>query len=377
MIRLSLSLPPEGCHVYIDAGLLETLPARVLEGVPAAHYGVVADSHVADTYAWPLAAALREEGVRADVVSFPAGEAHKSRETWAQLTDALLARRLGRDGCIIALGGGVACDLGGFIAATYMRGLPCVQVPTSLLAMIDASIGGKTAVDVPAGKNLVGAFLQPHLVAIDPLALRTLPERELRAGLAEAAKHGAIGDADYLRWIGGNTHALLAREPTALGHLIRRSVEIKAAVVQADPLERGVRAVLNFGHTVAHAIEALSAYAVPHGYAVAIGMVAEAEIGAAAGITEQGTAAELRAILHGLGLPTALPAGLAPADILTAAATDKKARAARIRYALLVAPGTTAIDPSGAHTVEVDDEVALRALGRCLPRERRDGPKIV
>lgn len=372
MIRIALSLPPEGCHVYIDAGLLEGLPGHILERAPAAHYGIVADSNVADTYAWPLAAGLREEGVRADVVSFPAGEAHKSRETWGQLTDALLARRLGRDGCIITLGGGVACDLGGFIAATYMRGLPCVQVPTSLLAMIDASIGGKTAVDVPAGKNLVGAFLQPHLVAIDPLALRTLPERELRGGLAEAVKHGAIADAEYLRWIGDCAHALLAREPTALQHLIRRSVEIKAAVVQADPLERGVRAILNFGHTVAHAIEALSAYAVPHGYAVAIGMIAEAEIGEAAEVTQPGTAAGLRTILQGLGLPTALPAGLAPADILSAAATDKKARAARIRYAMLLEPGATAADPAGAHTIEVDDAIALRALGRCLPRERRD-----
>ncbi len=372
MIRLALSLPPDGSQVCIDAGLLEALPAQVLEHVPAAHYGIVADSHVADAYAWPLATALREEDVRADVVSFPAGEAHKSRETWAQLTDALLARRLGRDGCIIALGGGVACDLGGFVAATYMRGLPCVQVPTSLLAMIDASIGGKTAVDVPAGKNLVGAFLQPRLVAIDPLALRTLPDRELRGGLAEAVKHGAIADAEYLRWIGASASALLAREPTALAHLIRRSVEIKAAVVQADPLERGVRAILNFGHTVAHAIETLSAWAVPHGYAVAIGMIAEAEIGEAAEVTEPGTADALRTILQGLGLPVALPAGLAPADILGAAATDKKARAARIRYAMLVEPGTTATDRTGAHTIAVDDAIALRALARCLPRERRE-----
>lgn len=372
VIRLALDLPPQGCVVYIDAGLLETLPAHILERVPAAHYGIVADSHVGDTYAWPLAAALREEGVRADVVSFPAGEAHKSRETWAQLTDALLARRLGRDGCIIALGGGVSCDLGGFVAATYMRGLPCIQVPTSLLAMIDASIGGKTAVDVPAGKNLVGAFLQPRLVAIDPLALRTLPERELRAGLAEAAKHGAIADAAYLQWIGDNARALLARDPPALEHLIRRSVEIKAAVVQADPLELGVRAVLNCGHTVAHAIEVLSAYAVPHGYAVAIGMVAEAEIGEAAGTTRPGTAAELRTTLHDLGLPVTLPPGLAPSDILAAAASDKKARATRIRYALLAQAGRTATDAGGWHTVEVEDEIALHALGRCLPRERRD-----
>jgi len=372
LISLDLALPPDGCRVCIDAGLLEVVASHILEVVPAAHYGIVADSNVADTYAWPLATALREEDVRADVVSFPAGEAHKSRETWAELTDALLARRLGRDGCIIALGGGVACDLGGFVAATYMRGLPCVQVPTSLLAMIDASIGGKTAVDVPAGKNLVGAFLQPRLVAIDPLALRTLPERELRAGLAEALKHGAIADAEYLRWIRASTNALLAREPTALAHLIRRSVEIKAAVVQADPLERGVRAILNFGHTVAHAIETLSAWAVPHGYAVAIGMVAEAEIGEAAEVTEPGTAAELRAILQGLGLPTALPAGLAPADILSAAASDKKARAARIRYALLSQTGATATDAAGSHTIAVDDSVALRALSRCQPRERRD-----
>ena len=164
----------------------------------------------------------------------------------------------------------------------------------------------------------------------------------------------------------------MAREPSSLAHLIRRWVEIKAAVVQADPLERGVRAILNFGHTVAHAIESLSAYAVPHGYAVAIGMIAEAEIGEAAEVTEPGTADELRTILQALGLPTALPAGLAPADILSAAATDKKARAARIRYALLSETGSTATDRAGSHTIAIDDASALRALSRCQPRERRD-----
>lgn len=372
MIRLALDLPPEGCQVLIGAGVLDELAAHVLERVPAAHYGIIADSHVSEKYALPLAASLRAEGVRADVVSFPAGEAHKSRSTWAMLTDGLLDRRVGRDGCIIALGGGVACDLGGFVAATYMRGVPCVQVPTSLLAMIDASIGGKTAVDVPAGKNLVGAFLQPRLVAIDPLALATLPDRELRGGLAEGVKHGAIADVAYLRWIGEGTRSLLARDPQALAHLIRRSVEIKAAVVQADPLERGVRAVLNFGHTVGHAIESLSAYAVPHGYAVAIGMVAEAEIGTAAGVTATGTAEELRSVLQGFGLPVTVPAGLAPADILSAAASDKKARDARIRYALLASLGRSVTDGDGAHAVEVEDAIALRALGRCLPRERRE-----
>ena len=372
MIRLALDVPPDGCHVLIDAGLLAELPAVVHEFAPASHYGIVTDSHVSQTYAEPLAATLRAEGMRADVVAFPAGEANKTRETWAQVTDTLLKHRLGRDGCIIALGGGVACDMGGFVAATYMRGLPCVQVPTSLLAMIDASIGGKTAVDVPAGKNLVGAFLQPRLVAIDPLSLQSLPERELRAGLAEAVKHGAIADPEYLAWIAASARLLLTRDPAALARLIRRSVEIKARVVQADPLEHGIRAILNFGHTIGHAIEQLSAFAVPHGYAVAIGMVAEAEIGQAAGVTAPGTAEQLRATLQALGLPTTAPAGLIADDILAAAATDKKARQNRLRYALITRLGVPATDRESRHTHEIDSATALAGLARVQPREKRD-----
>ena len=205
----------------------------------------------------------------------PAGRASKTREQWARLTDALLEQGFGRDSGIVALGGGVAGDLAGFVAATYMRGLPYVQVPTTLLAMLDASVGGKTGVDTPQGKNLIGAFHPPAAVIADPLVLGTLPERDFRGGMAEAVKHGLIADAAYFAWMERNADALLRRDQAALTRLVRRSVEIKAEVVSGDEREAGRRAILNAGHTVAHALEHATAYALPHGEAVALGLVAE------------------------------------------------------------------------------------------------------
>src|SRR5690606_4159708 len=199
-------------------------------------------------------------------------------------------RGFGRDCCVIALGGGVAGDIAGFVAATYMRGVPFVQLPTTLLAMIDASVGGKTGVDTAAGKNLVGAFHAPRIVIIDPLTLRTLPETELRSGLAEAVKHGAILDAAYFDWIADHVDDLLARDHAALEYLIARSVDLKANVVSEDPLESDRRAILNFGHTVGHALERCTNYRLPHGFAVSAGMCAEAALGQAAGFTNRGAA---------------------------------------------------------------------------------------
>jgi 3-dehydroquinate synthase len=265
----------------------------------------------------------------------PAGEAHKTRATWAELTDGLLAAGCGRDTVIVAVGGGVVGDVAGFVAATYLRGVPVVQVPTSLLAMIDAAIGGKTAVDVPAGKNLVGAFHPPALIAIDPPLLATLPARELRAGLAEAIKHGAIRDAAYLDALAPDLAALgdpaQATSPV-MRALIERSVAIKAAVVAADPTERGERAILNFGHTLGHAIEAASGFALRHGEAIAIGMVLEARLGERLGVTARGVADRLEALLTDAGLPT--HSDLPAADLLARTRTDKKNAAGRVRYAL-------------------------------------------
>jgi 3-dehydroquinate synthase len=289
-----------------------------------------------------MEARLRNTGLAATTFVFDAGESSKTRETWADLTDRMLAAGIGRDGCVIAVGGGITGDLAGFVAATYMRGIPFVIVPTSLLAMIDASIGGKTAVDSAAGKNLVGAFHQPRLVVTDPALLESLPDEEFRSGLAEAVKHGVIADPAYLDWLAAETASILAREPASTQELIVRSIRIKADFVSADERETGRRAGLNFGHTLGHAIERLSGYRVPHGHAVSIGMALEARLGESVGITARDTARAVERVLEGFGLPVALPRGLEPADVARATGSDKKAVEGRTRYALVAAPGKLA-----------------------------------
>jgi len=377
MSRIRIPVPPSPADydVIVEAGALAQLPALVAEAAPAHRYAIITDATVAALHGERLLDALRDAGARASLHTFPAGEASKGREEWAALTDALLAEGFGRDGAIIGLGGGVAGDLAGFVAATFMRGVPFVQVPTSLLAMVDASVGGKTGVDTAAGKNLVGAFHFPRLVVIDPEVLRTLPLVEVRNGLAETVKHGAIADAMYLAEIEALAPRLLERDPDALTGLIRRSVEIKAGFVAADPREAGARQALNFGHTIGHAIETATGYALPHGYAVAIGMVVEAAAGEAAGITEAGTASELARVLERLGLPTAVPAGITTAEVLDLVVHDKKARAGRTRYTLLRRPGEVARTAAGAWTHTLDDG-AIDAGLRHDVRERARGSGV-
>lgn len=359
MTQIRIVVPPPApadYDVVVEPGALASLGAHVAAAAPGHRYVVISDDVVAGLYGEVVRGALEASGLRAELHAFPAGEAHKTRETWASLADALLGTGVGRDGVVIGLGGGVACDVAGFVAATYMRGLPLVQVPTSLLAMVDASIGGKVGVDTAHGKNLVGAFHHPRRVVADPGVLATLPEQELRCGLAEAVKHGAIADAAYLAWIEERADALLAREPGALARLVRRSIEIKAGFVAADPLEAGPRTALNFGHTVGHAIEAAGEYALPHGYAVAIGMVVEAAAGESAGITSPGTADALRRILARLELPTAIPSACDPGRLIDAARRDKKAREGRVRCTLLARLGAVARTPAGdwAHALGED-----------------------
>jgi 3-dehydroquinate synthase len=262
---------------------------------------------------------------------------------------------------VLALGGGVTGDLAGFVAATYLRGIPLVQLPTTLLAMIDASVGGKTGVDTRAGKNLIGAFHQPRFVLADVDSLATLPPAEVRSGLAEAVKHGAIADEAYLDWIGLNADALLRLEPAITVELIRRSVQIKAAAVAADEREAGLRKTLNFGHTIGHAVEARSAFRLLHGEAVAIGMVVEAKIGEAIGATRPGTARRLEDVLTRVGLPTRVPPDQHPEEVLELTRADKKSRAGRVEYALLARIGA-ASPGSGAYGTVVEDPTTLAVL---------------
>lgn len=351
--------------VFCAAGTRQHLAAIVQQVAPAHRIAVISDDTVAAVHAPQVMAQF--EGSTASLFTIPPGEQEKTRERWASLTDALVAWGAGRDTTIVALGGGVICDLSGFVAATYMRGLPVVQVPTTLLAMVDASVGGKTAVDTPAGKNLVGAFHNPAAVVIDPGVLASLPPAILRSGLAEMIKHGVIADVAYFDRLLQALPSLLTRGAQApeFGALIAGSVRIKAAVVAEDSREGGLRQILNFGHTIAHAVEKLLHYDMLHGDAVAMGMVAEARIAERRGIAGPGLAAAVEDAVRRAGLPTRLPVGVSAASVVAETLGDKKARAGAARYALPRALGE--MDPAdGRWSVPVADPIVMEVLAGLL-----------
>lgn len=354
-----------GYTVLVGRGLLARLPLLLDRHAPAHRYAVIADSTTGPLYGEEATLACRRHGLAADLFTFPAGEVHKTREQWAALTDGLLASGVGRDGCVVAVGGGVVGDLAGFVAATFMRGIPVVQVPTTVMAMVDSSVGGKTGVDLEAGKNLVGAFHAPKVVLADVDTLATLTPAQRADGLAEAVKHGAIADRAYLDDLADQADALLAGDPDATLRAVAGSVRIKASVVSRDEREAGLRQILNFGHTVGHAMEAASRYAAGHGSFVAAGMVLEAGMGERAGITEPGTARELATVLQSFGLDR-LPGG--PADtegVLSRLDADKKARKGRVRFALIRRLGAAAEGHGWSH--ELDAELVRAVLGEGAP----------
>jgi len=294
--------------------------------------------------------------VSADIILVPPGERQKSLRRAALLYDRLLQSGADRCSAIVAFGGGVIGDLAGFVAATYMRGVPYVQAPTTLLAQVDAAVGGKVAVDHPHAKNLIGAFYQPRVVIADTGVLRTLPAREYRSGLAEVIKHAVIADAELFEWLQLNANAVAAREPAAVMHIVRRSCEIKADVVRRDERESGVRAVLNFGHTVGHALEALGGYrAFRHGEAVAIGMVAAARVSAATGRLSSSDADEIERLLEVYRLPTRI-SGFSVGQIVTAMRADKKAAFGAPRFVLPLAVGKV------EYGAEAPEDAVVRAL---------------
>jgi len=320
--------------VHIEAGLLSALPALLEGALPARRRVVISDEIVAREFEAAIQNAAPVH------LTIPAGELSKTRETWARLSDELLTRGLGRDTGLVAFGGGVTGDLAGFVAATYMRGIPYAQVPTTLLAMVDASVGGKVGVDTRFGKNLIGAFYPPAVVVADPETLLTLPDREFRAGLAETVKHGLIGDAAYFDWIESQVALIRARDLATLTRLIQRSVEIKALVVSQDEREAGRRETLNAGHTIAHALEQVTHYTMPHGEAVALGLVAECRLAARMGVAPGTLADRVAGLLHALGLPVELPRGLASQALIAAMQLDKKNRGDEVRMALPALLGT-------------------------------------
>ncbi len=292
-------------------------------------------------------AALEAElpGVQLDWMEVPEGEAHKSLDTWQGLVARLLEARPDRQVPVIALGGGVVGDMAGFAASAVLRGLPFVQVPTTVLAAVDASVGGKTAVNVPQGKNLVGAFYQPRLVWAPLSTLDTLPGEELRCGLGEIVKHGIIAGGSALARLEDTGPALLSGEKAALATAIADSVRVKAAIVERDPLERGERAVLNLGHTLGHAVESVLGYgAVRHGEAVAIGIVAIARLGVARGWTSPAVAARVEALVARLGLPTRVPSGTDVDALHAAMGFDKKRARGMVRLVVFSQPGEVRLE---------------------------------
>ena len=346
-------VPVGGAQPYtitIGDGLLEDGIA-LASRIRGRHALIVSDANVAPLYARRVEIALLNVRPELRLTRFvmPAGEQAKTLAHFGEVIDALATLGATRDACVLALGGGVVGDLAGFAAACWMRGIDCIQLPTTLLAMVDSSVGGKTAVDLPQGKNLVGAFHPPRGVFADTAALDTLPDRELRAGLAEVIKYGAIVDAPFLDWLEAHTVPLLLRERAPLIEAIARSCQHKAAIVERDPFEHGERALLNFGHTFGHAIEAEQGYAghdnhaLNHGEAVAVGMVLASRLSAHLGMAPPADGERLRALLDGFGLPTALPSGLEPDRLLQRMRLDKKANASGLRFVLWEGPGTARI----------------------------------
>ena len=364
-LRVPLAYP-----VHCETGVLGALGAIVQQVAPAHRMAIITDATVAAAHGATVESQLRPyyPGDRLRTFIIPPGEQEKTRTRWGALTDALIAWDAGRDTTIIALGGGVIGDLAGFVAATYMRGLPVVQVPTTLLAMVDASVGGKTAVDTPAGKNLVGAFHNPAAVVIDPTVLATLPGPVFRSGVAEMLKHGIIADASYFDRLLQALPSLRTAGAAApqLAALIAGSIHIKADVVAEDTREGGLRQILNAGHTVAHAIERLRAYAMLHGEAVAMGLVAEARIAEVVGVARPGLALAVADAVERAGLPGRIPADLSPSVVVGATHGDKKARGGSVRYAL--PRGIGEMEPAdGRWAVAVSDEIVTEALASLNP----------
>ena len=361
MRRVTVALPGRDYDILIGPGMLAQLDAEADRLGLGSTAAVVTDDQVGPRYARGVAAALESTGRRVATMTVPAGEGSKSLEQLGQLWGAFADAGLDRKSFVVALGGGVVGDLAGFAAATYLRGVDYVQVPTTLLAQVDASVGGKTAIDLPQGKNLVGSFHQPRLVLVDLDTLASLPDRDFRAGLAEIVKYGVIADPSLLPFIASNREAILRHDSDALIHLIVRSCKIKAAVVGADERESGRREILNFGHTIGHAVETVAGYGeYLHGEAVSIGMVAAARLSAEQWGLPSARVDELAEVLRALELPTTLDAPLAEERLLAAMRLDKKSRDGGFRFVLAREWGDVATAPLS--------EAAVRSV---LPTLRR------
>lgn len=358
MTTVEVRLEGHRYPIHIGSGLLGQ-PALLAPHLGAGGVLVVTNETIAPLYLERTLAGLREM-TRAEAVILPDGEAHKTMATLERIFDVLIEHRFSRDVTIVALGGGVVGDMAGFAAAIYQRGVPFIQIPTTLLALVDSSVGGKTAVNHPRGKNMIGAFHQPACVIADTDTLKTLSDRELSCGLAETIKYGLIRDADFFEWLDGHMDALLRRDDAALVEAIRRACENKAEVVAADEREHGERALLNFGHTFGHAIETgLGHGEWKHGEAVAAGMCVAADMSVRMGCLRQDRLPRIVDIVSRAKLPTRLPASLGSDRMVELMAVDKKVLAGQVRLILLHDIG------DGFITADFSEDTLLTTLSSC------------
>ncbi|MDD5698359.1 MAG: 3-dehydroquinate synthase [Victivallaceae bacterium] len=354
--QIQVSLGDRSYEIMLKAGLLQSLN-NILNAFCSNRAAlVVTDSNVEPLYGEAID---RIEHCNYSKFVFPAGEKYKTVETVAAICRKAVAAGLDRKSLILALGGGVCGDMAGFAAAVYMRGIDFIQLPTTLLAMVDSSVGGKTGVDLPEGKNLVGAFWQPRLVIIDPETLKTLPVEELRNGLAEVIKYGMIRDWKFFRRLEKNSTGLKQLDLDFYTRIIARCCEIKAEIVSRDEREGGLRAILNYGHTFGHAVESLSNFSIAHGAAVAMGMAAAAELAVLLRKIPGNYAERQNSLLRTLGLPVRIPPGLEPEKIYAAMLHDKKAVGAKVKLVLPVAEGAVAIID------DLDSKLIIRAVRNC------------
>lgn len=346
MRPIPVPLGDRSYSIKIEPGLLDHLGAEIRRALPQAPRTiVVTDRHVGRLYGPRVERALKRAGYPVDRVSIPGGERCKTLPVASTTIDRLVALGADRHTLLVALGGGVVGDLTGFVASIYMRGIPFIQVPTTMLAQVDASVGGKVAVDHPKAKNMIGSFHQPRAVFTDPLALRTLPEREYKNGLAEVVKSGMIGNPDLFAWLERSAEEILAREEAAVLHCISAAAGLKAAVCSRDEREAGERVILNYGHTVGHAIETATGYdRFRHGEAVSIGMDVEARLAERLKLCPPGIAERQRRVLSSLGLPIRCPRAV-HRQVMEAMKHDKKARAGRMRFVLPVRIGEVKVVP--------------------------------
>lgn len=334
MKELIVGLGERAYPIYIEHGCLLKIGKDLAQRKLGNKYCVIADKNVADLYADVVMQSLAENNITAELITFPAGEAQKNLSTFAALNSSLAQKKFDRKDAIIAFGGGVTGDLAGFVAASYMRGIPFIQIPTTLLSQVDSSVGGKTGVDIPEGKNLVGAFYQPKVVFIDPMVLNSLDKDEILGGIAEVIKYGVIRDSGFFGYLQSKRQELLELHPATVNEVIYTCCKIKADVVAEDEKESNVRRILNYGHTIGHAVEAVSNFSMIHGKAVAIGMIAAARIAVRKGLLSGDDYREIFQLIEGYGLPVEVPQDYDKDRIKGYILSDKKVVSGSVAYVL-------------------------------------------